>query len=312
MFVSQRSDQAEKVEDGTRVLAVGLAAFALVAGLAALVAGAQALHRRMAETADDVPALRALGLSRAECTIAVVLSSLPIIVAGAGLAVVLAIGGSLLMPIGQARKAEPNPGIDVDVLVLGIGALLLVLLLGASAAFGARRATRIGLAGSAPTPRRPAASLLASGRFAPSSQLGVAMALDPGEGRTKVPVRSAIVGAAFGVAGVVAAVTFGAGLDALVEDPSSSGWNWTLAPDLAEEDASELRAVEGVEDIGIIHFGQVEAGGERMTGVSMQAELGAPSFSVVRGRMPSGPARSRSGRRPPTASTSHRRPRRRQ
>ena len=55
------------------------------------------------------------------------------------------------MPIGQARKAEPNPGIDVDVLVLGIGALLLVLLLGASAAFGARRATRIGLAGSAPT-----------------------------------------------------------------------------------------------------------------------------------------------------------------
>ena len=34
----------------------------LVAGLAALVAGAQALHRRMAETADDVPALRALGI----------------------------------------------------------------------------------------------------------------------------------------------------------------------------------------------------------------------------------------------------------
>jgi ABC-type lipoprotein release transport system permease subunit len=84
-------------------------------------------------------------------------------------------------------------------------------------------------------------------------------------------------------------VTFGAGLDVLVDDPSSSGWNWTLAPELPEEEASELRSVEGVEDIGIIHFGQVKAGGERMTGVSMQAELGAPSFSVVRGRMPSGP-----------------------
>ena len=292
VFISHRSSQAEMVEDGTRVLAVGLAAFALVAGLAALVAGAQALHRRMAETADDVPALRALGLSRADCTIAVVLSSLPIIVAGAGLAVVLAIGGSSLMPIGLARKAEPNPGIDVDVLVLGIGALLLVLLLGASAAFGARRSTRIGLAGSAPTLRRPAASLFASGYFAPSSQLGVAMALDPGEGRTSVPVRSAIVGAAFGVAGVVAAVTFGAGLDGLVEDPTSSGWNWTLAPDVDEDDPrelSQLTAVDGVEDIGIVRFGQVEADGERMTGVSMQAELGAPSFSVVRGRMPSGP-----------------------
>jgi ABC-type lipoprotein release transport system permease subunit len=115
------------------------------------------------------------------------------------------------------------------------------------------------------------------------------MALDPGEGRTSVPVRSAIVGAAFGVAGVVAAVTFGAGLDALVDDPSSSGWNWTLAPDLPDEEVVELRDVEGVEDIGIVHFGQVEAGGERMTGVSMQAELGAPSFSVVHGRMPAGP-----------------------
>ena len=304
VFVSQRSEQAEKVEDSTRVLAIGLAAFALVAGLAALVAGAQALHRRMAETANDVPTLRALGMSRTECTIALVLSSLPVIVTGAGLAVVLATAGSVFMPVGQARKAEPNPGVDVDPLVLGIGALLLVLLLGASAAFGARRATRIGLAGTAATPRRPAASLLASGYFAPPSQLGVAMALDPGEGRTTVPVRSAIVGAAFGVAGVVAALTFGAGLDALVEDPSSSGWNWTLAPDLPEEETDNLRAVDGVEDIGIIHFGQVEAGGERMTGVSMQAEMGAPSFSVVRGPCRRVPARSRSDRRRPNASPS--------
>ena len=48
-----------------------------------------------------------------------------------------------------------------------------------------------------------------------------------------MPVRSAIVGMAFGIAGVVGALTFGAGLDALVEDPARSGWNWTLAPDIA-------------------------------------------------------------------------------
>ena len=35
--------------------------------------------------------------------------------------------------------------------------------------------------------RRPSASLLASGRFSPASQLGVAMALDPGEGRDRGP-----------------------------------------------------------------------------------------------------------------------------
>ena len=138
VFVGEQKDQTAKVEDGTRVLAVGLTAFAAVAALAALVAGAQALHRRMAETADDLPTLRAMGLSRTECTIGMVLSVLPIIVAGAGVAVVLAIGGSVLMPIGQARTAEPSPGVDIDVLVLPLGALLLVTVLGATVLFGAR------------------------------------------------------------------------------------------------------------------------------------------------------------------------------
>ena len=73
--------------------------------------------------------------------------------------------------------------------------------------------------------------------------------------------------------------------------------------------ASDLRAVEGVEDIGIIHFGQVEAGGERMTGVSMQTELGAPV--VQRRARPHAVgsqrdrARSEDGRPPPPR---HRRP----
>ena len=297
VFVGEQKDQTAKVEDGTRVLAVGLTAFAAVAALAALVAGAQALHRRMAETADDLPTLRAMGLSRTECTIGMVLSVLPVIVAGAGVAVVLAIGGSVLMPIGQARTAEPSPGVDVDVLVLPLGALLLVALLGATVLFGAVRATRVGVERSAPQGRRPQASLLASGRFSPSSELGVSMALDRGEGRSSVPVRSAIVGMAFGIAGVVGALTFGAGLDALVEDPARSGWNWTLAPDIASEEQEEeraeeldaLRGVEGIEDIGVIDFAQVRAAGERMTGVAMGAELGAPSFTVVSGRMPSGP-----------------------
>ena len=114
------------------------------------------------------------------------------------------------------------------------------------------------------------------------------MALDPGEGRTSVPVRSAIVGAAFGVAGVVAAMTFGAGLDALVEEPASSGWNWTLAPDVEGDDIDTLMQVDGVQDVGVITFKQVVAQGERMTGVAMRAEKGTPAFTVVTGRMPSG------------------------
>jgi ABC-type lipoprotein release transport system permease subunit len=211
------------------------------------------------------------------------------VVVGVGLAVVLAVCGSITMPIGSARLAEPSPGLDVDVLVLGAGALLLVGLLGAAAVVGAMRTVRLGLDGSAAKRgRRPVASLLASGRFSPSSQLGVSMALDPGEGRTAVPVRSALVGVAFGVAGVVAALTFGNGLDSLVDKPAASGWNWTLRVDAEDDDVATLLDVDGVQDVGRIHFGGVVAEGERLTGVSMRAETGTPSFTVVDGRMPSG------------------------
>ena len=290
VFVNERSQQTERIEDGTRVLSVGLWAFAAVAGLAALVAGAQALHRRTAEAADDLPALRAVGFSRSECALAVIAASLPGVVLGVALAAVLAGLGSATMPIGSARRAEPSPGIDIDLLALGGGGLVLLALLSLAAVVGALRTVRIGLDGSvASRSRTPTASLLASGRFSPSSQLGVAMALDPGEGRTAVPVRSALVGAAFGVAGVAAALTFGSGLDALVDDPAASGWNWTFRADVADEDLETLIDVDGVDDVGRIDFGQVVAGGRRLTGVSMIAEHGAPSFTVVDGRMPSGP-----------------------
>ena len=45
----------------------------------------------------------------------------------------------------------------------------------------------------------------------------------------------------------------------------------------------------GVQDVGVIQYRQVQAEGNRLTGVSMRAEHGTPSFTVVSGRMPSGP-----------------------
>ena len=59
------SQQTDRVADGTRVLAVGLAAFAAAAALAALVVISQAVHRRMGEGAPDLPALGAMGFTRA-------------------------------------------------------------------------------------------------------------------------------------------------------------------------------------------------------------------------------------------------------
>jgi hypothetical protein len=61
---------------------------------------------------------------------------------------------------------------------------------------------------------------------------GVRFALEPGQGRTAVPVRSALVGTVIAVAMVVATLTFASSLHTLVSHPALYGWNWdyTLNP----------------------------------------------------------------------------------
>jgi hypothetical protein len=62
-----------------------------------------------------------------------------------------------------------------------------------------------------------------------SAVAGVRFALEPGQGRTAVPVRSALTGTVIAVTLVVATITFGSGLDTLVSHPALYGWNWNYA-----------------------------------------------------------------------------------
>jgi len=57
--------------------------------------------------------------------------------------------------------------------------------------------------------------------------VGVRMALEPGEGGSPVPVRSALLGSVLAVALVVTTLTFGNSLQTLVSRPALYGWNWT-------------------------------------------------------------------------------------
>jgi len=112
------------------------------------------------------------------------------------------------------------------------------------------------------------------------------MALDPDSQRGRVPVRSAFLGAVLGVTGLVGVLTFGAGLDALVEEPVRSGWNWTLRIDPDEEELEAVAALDGVEDVGRLMQRQVEVAGEQVSGNAVSSVKGTPSFTVVQGRMP--------------------------
>jgi hypothetical protein len=114
---------------------------------------------------------------------------------------------------------------------------VLVVTLGAFAVFSAVRA-----AGhlSGPVRQRSyerasgVAAKVATAGFPESAVIGVRFALEPGEGRDSVPVRSAILGAALAVLIVVATVTFGTSLNTLVSHPALYGWNWNYELESAE------------------------------------------------------------------------------
>ena len=60
----------------------------------------------------------------------------------------------------------------------------------------------------------------------PVMSIGVRFALDRGDGRRALPVRSSLAGAALGVTIVVAVLLLATSLDHLVSTPSAFGYTW--------------------------------------------------------------------------------------
>ena len=159
------------------------------------------------------------------------LGSLGALLLGSLLAGAVAVALSPLGPLGPVR---PFLGVAVhpDWAVIGIGVLTLVLVLGGVAVLASFR--------SLPARARTRAGRFTSSRVTtaatraglpPAAVTGVRFALEPGVGRSAVPVRSAILGAVLAVTVVVATVTFGSSLDTLVSHPALYGWNWNYDMD---------------------------------------------------------------------------------
>jgi hypothetical protein len=241
-YVADESTQVAAIEQSIRPEAVALAIFAVVLACTALLIVGQAATRLLLQAGSDNPVLAALGMTRRQLTVAGLIEVAVAGAAGAILAAGAAIAASPLMPIGAARLAEPAPGISTDWLVLPIGATAIVVLLLARAAWPAWRL------GSSPGIREPAAA--ATGRRAWLAGLGlpvtvtagVRLALEPGQGRTAVPVRSALVGTTLSVLAVTAAFTFGASLLNLVHTPRLYGQAWDAAIDLQFQVISPAQA----------------------------------------------------------------------
>ena len=115
----------EAITTGTRraiaLESAALAAFALLAAVAAMLLVGQTLGRQILMEAAEAPVLRALGMTRGQLVGTAVVRAAPLAGAGSVLAVAGAVALSPATPLGVARRAEQDPGLAVDLPVLAAG-----------------------------------------------------------------------------------------------------------------------------------------------------------------------------------------------
>ena len=291
---SDAAASAAFAQQSTSFEALALLVFAVIVGLALLVVVGQSLVRQVRLVTADFPALRALGAAPRQLTVAALAPAVLVAVAGMTLAVPLAYGLSVLMPIGLARRAEVSPGLSFDAAAVLGGAAILGLLLAGRAALAAPRAARAGARGwAAAHPRLGTAGRLAGWRMSPAAMSGIRMAFEPGRGRAAVPARAAIAGSVAALAAVLAALVFASSLSHVISDPAVAGWDWDVtvgnphSGDVSAQAVPLLRSDDFVSGFTVTAMGDVVLDGRHdVTLVGLQTVRGQVVPPVLAGRLP--------------------------
>jgi hypothetical protein len=267
---------------------IALAAFAVIALAVTLLIGSQAITRQARAADADRTVLRALGAGPAMVAADCLLGTLGAVTAGSLLAVAVAVAFSPVAPIGPVRPVYPRPGLALDVTVLGGGALVLFACLGTVAVIAAARAA------ARHSPRSTAASagqsvagrLAAAAGLPPAAVAGFQFAFDSGAGRARraVPARSALSATVLAVIVVMATLTFGGSLSALVSRPPLYGWNWSYA--LASAYGPSAVPQRQVDDVlratpGVAGWATVSIVTATVDGQAVPLLLGDPGASVA-------------------------------
>ena len=291
VLVSDSNDEATGIRNALRLQASAMALLGGVAAAAVVLAVGQALARHVRGASTDARTLHALGMTSGERTWGSMGAVLIVAFAGALLAIGTAIAASPLVPTGLARQVESNKGIKVDVTAMGGGALALALLVAGAGYGAARRSAHLR---TEPTPR-PARWLVA--RLSPAATVGLATAMGRGSNRTRGPTRSAIAAACFGTLGVVAAATFGASLDHLLETPRLYGWNFDALVGVGGDDPVRIdEAIAGllsdpdVERLATPELNFLTIGDRTVEALVLDQHRGSPiQPTLAAGRPPRGP-----------------------
>ena len=295
------AEQSANTQRSIHLQAVALWLLAGLLAVTAIMVLAQLLMRQTVLESADFPQLRSLGMTRRQLVAMGAGRGAVVGLAGGAVAALVALLISPLLPVGLARVAEPHPGFAVDATALGIGVLASVLLVtGAAVSASWRTAVAVAAPEGTRSSDRTRPSLVANNvarAAAPASvTAGVRLALEPGRGRTAVPVRSTIVGAVVGVVALATALVFGTSLTHLLRTPTLYGvrWDALVTTGATDEVTAALPAVESdprVADLAVGDAGfPLIIGRVRVDGMALKQTKGRGLMPLAQaGRVPSAP-----------------------
>jgi hypothetical protein len=275
--------QRSVVDVTTRVLVIGLVAFAATTALAGLLACALTLRRYFAASDLSPTVLAALGATTVQLRRARLATTAPFVVCGAFVALTIATAAARLGAVGSTARREPHPGWAPNVALLALGTLAVVVaLVGVASLASARRRHASGAA-------RPSAVGARLGRAgAPASVvLGARYGLDPGRGRGALPVRAALAAGVVGVALVVAILVWSTSVGRLVDHPERWGWVAdAFVEDVRPTTVRRLADDPRIAAVAVVREADLDVAGRTTTTSAFTDRTGHVGWTITDGRMP--------------------------
>jgi hypothetical protein len=274
------------VRDAVSAQGQGLAILALIAGLATVVVVGQLLGRQVRRSEVERLVLRTTGMTRSQIVADRVLDAAVPVVAGIAMAVGLAYLASGLFPRGFVVHVEPHPGRRVEPVALLGGAVALAVLVLAwvlvSVAVQGRERPGDSPAAVEAVARRVPVRVATAVRFAFTRQ-----------SREPIRPRAAVVGAAFIVAVLTGALTFGASLGSMVERPDRWGATFDLAlgqggDEVPSDARTQIESDPDVTDLTLYATVLATVGNEGFDVTGEMPVVGSTAPPVLEGRLPAG------------------------
>jgi hypothetical protein len=296
MPIAPTREGLTKINRANDPLVNGLWILAALAGVVGLLLASQSLGRAFAGRAGDHAQLRALGATRRQ-RFEIEVISLIIVAAVAALAAAL-IGflGSAFTPVGSARRAEPHPGLSINLSLLAIGAGLLFLGTVLATLPAIWRVSRLKqlpgpVAIDAMQRRARVADALASAGFGAPAVVGTRLALQSGRGATATPVRSVLASLTLVIAAATATFAFGVNLQRVTTTPRLYGWNWDAAVGTAfgsipQDAVDPVVHFANVRQAGAVTIGRITIGGRTISGFGLDPLRGSVGPDLAEGRLP--------------------------